>query len=143
VVPDTQEEIPLILEQPFLRDGNARIDVGARKIQFCIGRRNMTFKFQVKEEQCYLVQDKEARGWRKPWPQYNKEKVALTKPKVKAFNRRHQLKKVKAINKAEGGKKTEIKNTPTKASPTSAPPKKTKKVWRVKRASSMSSIRLG
>jgi hypothetical protein len=35
--------------------------------------------------------------------------------------------------------KTEIKNTPAKASPTSSPPKKTKKVWWVKRASSKSS----
>jgi hypothetical protein len=46
---DTQEEIPLILKRPFLRDVNARIDVGAGKIQFRIGRRNMTFKFQVNE----------------------------------------------------------------------------------------------
>jgi hypothetical protein len=42
----------------------------------------MTFKFQAKEEQCYLVQDEEARGWRKPRPQHKKEKVAPTKPKV-------------------------------------------------------------
>jgi hypothetical protein len=68
VILDTQEEIPLILGQPFLRDVNARIDVGAGKIQFHIGRRNMTFKFQENEEQCYLVQDEEARGWRKPQP---------------------------------------------------------------------------
>jgi hypothetical protein len=66
------------------------------------------------------------------------DEVAPTKPKVKAFNGRHQPKKTKAINKAKGGK-TEIKNTPAKASPTSPPPKKTKKVWRVKRASSESS----
>jgi hypothetical protein len=44
VVLDTQEEIPLILGRPFLRDVNARIDVGAGKIQFRIGRRNMIFK---------------------------------------------------------------------------------------------------
>jgi hypothetical protein len=56
----------------------------------------------------------------------------------KAFNGCHQLKKSKPINKAKGGKKTEIENTPAKASPTSSPPKKTK-VWRVKRASSESS----
>jgi hypothetical protein len=35
VVLDTQEEIPLILRRPFLRDLNARIDVGA-------GRSNST-----------------------------------------------------------------------------------------------------
>jgi uncharacterized coiled-coil protein SlyX len=84
VVLDTQEEIPLILGRPFLRDVNATIDVGAGKIQFRIGRRNMTFRFQANEEQCYLVQDEEARGWRKPQPQHKKEKVAPTK--VKAFN---------------------------------------------------------
>jgi hypothetical protein len=60
----------------------------------------MTFKFQAKEEQCYLVQDEEAGGWRKPRPQYKKDKVAPTIPKVKAFNRCHQPKKSKAINKA-------------------------------------------
>jgi hypothetical protein len=62
VILGTQEEIPLILDRPFLRDVNARIDVGARKIRFRIGRRNMTFKFQAKEEQCYLVQDEELEG---------------------------------------------------------------------------------
>jgi hypothetical protein len=34
VVLDTQEEISLILGRPFLKDVNARIDVGAEKIQF-------------------------------------------------------------------------------------------------------------
>jgi hypothetical protein len=150
VVLDTQEEIPLILGRPFLTDVNARIDVREGKIQFHIGRRNMTFRFQENEEQCYLVQDEEARGWKKPQPQHKKEKVAPTKPKVdslitttrkhweqdKAFNGCHQPKKSKAINKAKGEKKTEIKNTPVKASPTSSPPKKTKKVRQVTRASS-------
>jgi hypothetical protein len=37
VVLDTQEDIPLILGRAFLRDMNARINVGAMKIQFCIG----------------------------------------------------------------------------------------------------------
>jgi hypothetical protein len=36
VVLDTQEEIPLIPGRPFLKDVNARIDVGAGKIQFRI-----------------------------------------------------------------------------------------------------------
>jgi hypothetical protein len=64
--------------------------------------------------------------------------VAPTKPKVKSFNGRHQPKMSKAVNKAKGGEKTKIKNTPAKASLTSSPPKKIK-VWRVKRASSESS----
>jgi hypothetical protein len=94
------------------------------------------------------VQDEEPKGWRKPQPQYKKEKVAPTKPKVdslittmrkhweqdKASNGCHQPKKSKETNMAKGGKKTETKNNPAKASP-----KKTKKVWRVKRASSKSS----
>jgi hypothetical protein len=37
VVLVTQEEIPLIIGRPFLRDVNARIDVEAGRIQFCIG----------------------------------------------------------------------------------------------------------
>jgi hypothetical protein len=45
VVLDTQKEIPLILGWQFLRAVNARIDVGAGKIQFHIGPRNMTFRF--------------------------------------------------------------------------------------------------
>jgi hypothetical protein len=110
----------------------------------------MTFRFQANEEQCYLVQDEEARGWKKPQPQHKKEKVAPTKPKVdslitimrkhweqdKASNEHHQPKKSKPINKAKREKKTEIKDTLAKASPTSSPLKKTKKVWQVKRASS-------
>jgi hypothetical protein len=83
------------------------------------------------------VQDEEARGRRKPRPQYKKEKVAPTKPKVKTLNGRHQPKRLKAINKAKG-EKTKTKKTPTKASPTSSPPKNTKKGWRVKRVSSTS-----
>jgi hypothetical protein len=89
VVLDTQEEIPLILGRPFLRVVNARIDVGAGKIQFRMGRRNMTFKFQANEEQCYLVQDEEARRWRKTQPQHKKDEVAPTKHKVKSFNGLH------------------------------------------------------
>jgi hypothetical protein len=88
----------------------------------------MTFKFQAKEEQCYLVQDEEDRGWRKPRPQYKKEKVAPTKPKVdslitimrkhleqdKAFNGCHQPKKVKAINKDKGKGRRKSRTHPPK-----------------------------
>jgi hypothetical protein len=113
----------------------------------------MTFKFQVNEEQCYLVQYEKPRGWKKPQPQHKKEKVAPSMPKMdslittmrkhweqeKACNGCHQPKKSKANNKAKGDKKTEIKNTPAKASQTSSPPMKTKKVWQLKSASSKSS----
>jgi hypothetical protein len=116
---DTQDdgEMALILGRPFLRYVNARIDVGAEKIQFCIRQRNMTFKIHEKEEQCCLVQNEESREWRKPQPQYKEDEVAPTKPKVdslitavrkhweqdKAFKGRHKPKKSKAIKKARGG----------------------------------------
>jgi hypothetical protein len=57
----------------------------------------------------------------------------------KASKGSHQTRKPKTINKAKGEKKTETKNTLAKASTTSAPPKKTNRVWRVKGASSGSS----
>jgi hypothetical protein len=49
VVLNTQEEIPLILGQPLIRDVNARIDVGAGKIHFHIGQRNITFNSKRKK----------------------------------------------------------------------------------------------
>jgi hypothetical protein len=67
------------------------------------------------------------------------DEVAPTKSKVKSFNGRHRPKKSKPNNKAKGERKMEIKNTPAKASPTSSPPKKTKKVWHMKGVSSESS----
>jgi hypothetical protein len=105
------------------------------------------------EKQCYLVQDEEARRRRNPRPQYKKEKVPPTNHKVdslittmrkhweqdKVCNERHQPKKSKAMDKAKGEKKTDIQNTPAKASTTSSPPMKTKKGWHVKKASSKSS----
>jgi hypothetical protein len=89
----------------------------------------MTFKLQANEEQCYLVQDEEAREWKKPQPQYKKEKVAPTKHKAdslittmrkhweqdKVSSECHQAKKSKPINKDKGEKKTKIKNTPAKS----------------------------
>jgi hypothetical protein len=76
----------------------------------------MTFKFQANEEQCYLVQDEEARGWKKPRPQHKKEKVGPTKPYVdslismmrkhweqdKVFNGHHQPKKSKQSTRIRG-----------------------------------------
>jgi hypothetical protein len=41
----------------FLSDIRARINVGSGIIRFRIGKRNLKFKFQDKEEKCYLVQD--------------------------------------------------------------------------------------
>jgi hypothetical protein len=41
----------------------------------------MTFKFQANEEQCYLVQDEEAIGWKKPQPQHKKEKEPRPSPR--------------------------------------------------------------
>ena len=41
--------IPLILGRPFLRDTNARIDVGTGKISLRIMGKTMKFKFQNKD----------------------------------------------------------------------------------------------
>jgi hypothetical protein len=81
------------------------------------------------------------------------EKVAPTKPKVdslittmrkqweqdKVSNGCHQPKKSRPINKAKGERRQKSRTCPAKASLTSSPPKKTKKVWRVKSALSESS----
>ena len=40
--------IPLILERPFLKDTNARIDVGTGRISLRIMGKTMKFKFQNK-----------------------------------------------------------------------------------------------
>jgi hypothetical protein len=47
----------LILGQPFLNDVRDRINVGPGVISFRIGSKNLMFRFQEKEEQCYLVHD--------------------------------------------------------------------------------------
>jgi hypothetical protein len=52
---DDEGGMALILAQPFLSDVQARINVGGGVISFRIGKRNLKFKFQDKEEQCYLV----------------------------------------------------------------------------------------
>jgi hypothetical protein len=67
------------------------------------------------------------------WPQPNPRRSLIATIRKhweqdKASKGHHQTRKPKAINKAKGEKKTETKNTPAKASPTSAPPKKTKRV---------------
>jgi hypothetical protein len=117
--------MPLILGRPFLRTANANIDVGAGEIHLNINDKEERFTFKLKVEQCSQVQMID----RKISNLVQEGEVAPTKPKDKAFNERHQPKKSKAINKAKGEKKTEIKNTPAKAPSTSSPPKKTKKVW--------------
>jgi hypothetical protein len=118
-----------------LSTANANIDVGAGEIRLNINGEEERFTCKPKVEQCSQVRMVD----RKISDLVQEDKVAPTKPKVKSFNGRHQHTKSKPINKAKGGKKMEIKNTPAKASPTSSPLKKTKKVWRVKRASFESS----
>jgi hypothetical protein len=132
---DVDTRAPLIHGRPFLSTANANIDVGAGEIRLNINGKEDWFTFKPKVEQCSQVRMAD----RKISDLVQEGEVAPTKPKVKAFNGRHQPKKSKAIHKATGEKKTEIKNTPAKASPTSSPAKRTKKVWRVKRASSESS----
>jgi hypothetical protein len=129
---DVDTRTSLILGRPFLSTANANIDVRAREIRLNINGEEERFTFKPNVEECSQVQMVD----RKISNYVQEDKVAPTKTKVKAFKGRHQPKKVKEVNKAKGGKKTDTTNTPTKASPTSSPLKKTKKVWRVKKASS-------
>ena len=59
--------IPLILEQPFLRDANARIDVGSGKVSLRIMGKTMRFKFQNKRELFLIHEDSGKQGlWAEP-----------------------------------------------------------------------------
>lgn len=63
--------MPLIIRRSFPRDAKERIDVRTGEIQFHIGRKNILFKFQQREEQRYLIHhDIEGQGLRaEPQPQ--------------------------------------------------------------------------
>ena len=59
--------IPLILGRPFLRDVNARIDVGAGKVSLRIMGKTMKFEFQNKRELFLIHEDSEKQGlWAEP-----------------------------------------------------------------------------
>ena len=64
VVLDMEGElgILLILGRPFLKDANARIDVGSRKTSLRIMGRTMKFKFQNKRELFLIHEDSEKQG---------------------------------------------------------------------------------
>ena len=51
--------IPLIHMHPFLKDTNARMDVGAGKISLCIMGKRMKFKIQNKRELFLIHEDSE------------------------------------------------------------------------------------
>ena len=53
---------PLILGRPFLKDTNARIDVGIERISLRIMGKTMKFKFQNKREVFLIHEDSEKQG---------------------------------------------------------------------------------
>ena len=60
-------EIPLILGRPFLKDTNARIDVGRGRISLRTMGKTMKFKFQNKREVFLIHEDSEKQGlWAEP-----------------------------------------------------------------------------
>ena len=65
--------IPLILGRPFLRDANARIDVGAGKISLRIMGNIMKFRFQNKKKLFLIHEDSEREGlWAEPgWEEWD------------------------------------------------------------------------
>jgi hypothetical protein len=91
---------PLFLKRPFLSTANANINVGAGEICLNINDEEERFTFKPKVEQCSQVRMVD----RKFSNHEQEDEVALTRPKVKAFNGRHQPTKSKAINEAKGGK---------------------------------------
>ena len=54
--------IPLILGRPFLKDTNARIDVGTGRISLRIMGKTMKFKFQNKRE-VFLIHEDSKKIW--------------------------------------------------------------------------------
>ena len=54
--------IPLILGRPFLKDTNARIDVGTGRISLRIMGKTMKFKFQNKREVFLIHEDGKKQG---------------------------------------------------------------------------------
>ena len=48
--------VDLVLVRPFLRSAKARIDVGKGEIRFRVGREDMFFRFNKREEQRFMIQ---------------------------------------------------------------------------------------
>jgi hypothetical protein len=146
---DVDTRTPLILGGPFLGTAKANIDVGAGEIRLNLNGEEEQFTFRATVQQCLQVRIVD----RKNSNCLQEDEVAPTKPKVdsliatmrksrekdKASKGCHQTRKLKAINKAKWKRKTETQNTPAKASPTSAPLMKTKRMLHVKGALSESS----
>jgi hypothetical protein len=86
---DVDTRMPLILERPLLGTANANIDVGAGEIHLNINGEEERFTFRPKVEQRSHVRMVD----RKISNHVQEDKAAPTKPKVKAFNGRHQPKK--------------------------------------------------
>ena len=121
--------IPLILGRPFLKDTNARIDVGRGRISLYIRGKTMKFKFQNKKEQCLMIRVKFG-----PNPQKIKEIEVTPSQKDSLIPFMKTLMKEDSANSKRSKKKGKSKD-PVPAPPT--PPKKTKKVWRKKNKTSL------
>ena len=139
--------IPLIVGRPFLRDTNARIDVGSRRISLRIMAKTMRFKFQDKRELFLIHEDSEKQGlWAEPgWENWNIHH-SPSEPAWEDWEIHDP-----PTNPVEDDQKILdiVTNTvwedleivyPTPEDPTpapSTPPKKTKKVWRKKKKMSL------
>jgi hypothetical protein len=73
---DTEKEMPLILGRPLLSTADANIDVGTGSIRFRINGKEEKFEFQLRTEQCSMVQIKYG-----PNPQ-NIQVVEVEQPKT-------------------------------------------------------------
>ena len=48
--------VDLVFGRPFLRSAKVRIDVGKGEIHFRVRREDMFFRFKIREEQCFMIQ---------------------------------------------------------------------------------------
>ena len=138
--------IPLILGRPFLRDVNARIDVGAGKVSLRIMGKTMKFEFQNKRELFLIHEDSEKQGlWAEPgwenWDIHHSpsepawEDWEIHDPPTKSVE--DDLMISDFITNTVQEDLEIVYPTPEDPTPApSTPPKKTKKVWRKKKKGS-------
>ena len=147
IVLDMEEDfgLPLILRRPFLKDTNARIDVGTERISLRITGKIMKFKFQNKMEVFLIHEDSEKQGlWAEPgWD--DQDYHSLSKPAWEDWEIH-----TPPTEPVEDDQKIPDFSTntvcedleiiyPTSEDPITAPStpsKKTKKVWRKKNKTS-------
>ena len=97
--------VNLVLGRPFLRYAKARIDVGKREIHFHVGREDMFFRFEKKEEQRFVIQQNSEGQplWGAPEPQ----------PEQRPSTPKRKKKEKKVWRKVESSASSSFQDEPT------------------------------